>query len=492
MQRTSADGVTVLWTPAPTPGPLTAQLTFGTGIRDETAPTLGVTHVIESLVMSEVGSRPHAYSSSVREDLTEFTAKGTPEDVTGFLLAICRALFDLPLHRTSQATGLLSGHAARTPVHHVAEPLGALYGPHASGLITHAHPGMYAALTPETVRAHATARFTCGNAVLALDGPPPPGLALPLPEGPPPHRATPRTRPHVPGSWQHRPVDTVSLLLACHPSDAAATMAQLVLRHRVERAACTVHDISADIGAHWFLRGHDTLDRALVIHPRPGRTREAAVTLWQETLRLTRKGPTPAELDTLVHDIRSETGSVWGSRRPLERAVVAEHFAIPYIDDDTLFESYADVTPQAVRTYLERALDDAVLVVPHKTRQLHLRTPQGAALPNSDCWHPHGRRPPTPGTRYRMNPLRRAVTRRRHHGEYVLTPWGIVVRDAHRDEHDIRFDEIALMRHEGPGRIVLTGCGCEMHLHPHQVAHGEHLIAALDAAVPAHLVHTTP
>ncbi|MFD9724821.1 hypothetical protein [Streptomyces sp. NPDC059072] len=485
MQRTSADGVTVLWTPAPTPGPLTAQLSFGTGVRDETAPTLGVTRVIEGLVMSEAGNRPHPYGSNLRDDVIEFTAKGTPEDVTGFLLTICHALSDLPLHHTEHVTAALAGLPAQNAANHPAAPLRARYGPHAAGLITYEHPGSYATLTPETVRAHAAAHLTRGNAVLALDGPPPPGLALPLPDGPPPRRTTPRTRPHVSGTWQRRPLDTVSLLLTCDASDAAATMAQLVLRRRVDRA---VHR-TAHTGAHWFLRDQNTLDLVLAVHPRPGRARETAVTLWQETLRLTRKGPAQAELDALTDAIRSEAGPLWGSRRPFERAVLAEHFAIPYLDDDTLIKSHATVTPQAVRTYLEHALPDSVLVVPQQT-QLHLRTPNGSLLPNSDCWRPHGQHPPTPGTRHRMNPLRRAVTRRSHQGEYVLTPWGIVIRDAHRDEHDIRFDETALVRHEGPGRTVLTGCGCQMHLHPDQVTHGQRLIAALDAAVPAHLVHT--
>ncbi|MEU6315522.1 hypothetical protein [Streptomyces sp. NPDC047014] len=49
MQRTSVGGVTVLWQAGPGPGPLSAVLTFGTGIRDETAPALGVTRVIAAL-----------------------------------------------------------------------------------------------------------------------------------------------------------------------------------------------------------------------------------------------------------------------------------------------------------------------------------------------------------------------------------------------------------------------------------------------------------
>lgn len=91
-----------------------------------------------------------------------------------------------------------------------------------------------------------------------------------------------------------------------------------------------------------------------------------------------------------------------------------------------------------------------------------------------------------------MPRLRRAISPRDERGEWVLTPWGLVCRDGTADEHDIRFDEIALMIRDGDNRAVLTGCGCDMTIYPQYFKRGEQLIAALDAAVPTELVRDAP
>lgn len=489
MQRTSADGVTVLWTSAPTPGPLTAQLSFGTGVRDETAPTMGVTRVIEALVMSTTGSRLHEFTSAVDTETTSFHAKGTPQDITDFLHTVCAVLSELPLHRTGHTARLLGIHGARIPQHQAAEPLSARYGPHATGLVMHHHPAMYDHITPDTVAAHAATHFTCGNAVLALDGPPPPGLTLPLPDGPPPRRTAPPNR--TPASWQHRPVATASLLLTSGTGDPTADAAHHILCRRVEHTARHLRGISDNVTTHRFIRDRLTFDRVLLLDLLDDSAATAAEILWHETLRLTREGPAQDELDTFTAHHRATLDRTNGHWHSLGRAVTAEHFGIPHLDDRTLLERYAAITPQDVSTHLERALTDAVLVVPHQVF-LQLRTLQRTPLPNSDCWRLGDQHPPTPGTHFRMHRLRRARTPRHERGSYVLTSWGLVTRDANGDEHDIRFDQVALLTHDGPGRIVLTGCGCDMHVYPHQVAHGDRLVAALDAAVPAHLARTTP
>ncbi|MFJ3635961.1 hypothetical protein [Streptomyces sp. NPDC090112] len=490
MQRSSADGVTVLWQTAPAPGPLTAVLSFGTGVRDETAPTLGVTRLVEALAMTRVGNRPHEFGSTVGEETTHFIATGTPDDITGFLHAVCSALGDLPLHDTAHTTRLLGIHAPLTCDHRGSAPLDARYGPHGLGLLAHQGPDTYARLRPDTARTHAATHFTRGNAVLTLDGPPPAGLTLPLPDGPRPHRPAPRLRAGTAGTWQQRQIDTVSLLLTSHAHEPAADAAAHVLGRRVEQNTHRTRGITDEPTHHRFLRDRLTLDRVLALHPADGHAEEAAEILWNEALDLARRGPTPDELAAFTahaRDLHDCHHSHWTT---LHRAFTAEHFGIPHHDARTLLAQHTAVTAQDVTHYLRRTLPDAVLVVPLDAAP-RPATLHGTPLPSSTCWRFHSRHSPTPGTRFRPNPLRRATTPRHERAEYVLTSWGLVARDA-QDEHPLRFDEIALMRHDGAGRIVLAGCGCTQHVHPDQVARGERLIAALDAAVPPHLVHTGP
>ncbi|MEU2393522.1 hypothetical protein [Streptomyces sp. NPDC007369] len=481
MQRTSVDGVTVLWTPAPGPRPLTAQLTFGCGVRDESAPTMGVTRLVQGLVMDRVGGRLHEFGSVVDTEETRFVATGTPQDVAGFLEEVCRALSDLPLQRTGHVAGLLEIQDAPIPEWEAAEALGARFGPHGPGLVLHHHGGMYASVTADMVRSHAAARFTRGNAVLALDGPVPRGLRLPLPDGSRPERPAPRNR--LGQSWRHRPVANVALLSTSGASSPAAVTAHMVLRRRVERAARDEQGISSAVSSHYFVRDRITFDRVLVMDAQEGREDQAAGLLWHEAVRLTRTAPAEAELAEFTARVRAEQDFEHGHWGRLSRAVCSELFGVPYLDDRTLLERLEAVTPEDVRRYMAQAMDDAVLVVPDGVH-LRLRTPDGrAALPNSDCWRTEG--PPTAGTVFPMQRLHRATTRRGERGEWVLTPWGLVCRDAHADEHDIRFDEVALMLRDGEERVVLTGCGCLMHLRPRYFRRGSRLTAAIDAAVPA-------
>ncbi|MEV7524531.1 hypothetical protein [Streptomyces sp. NPDC091371] len=407
MQRSTVDGVTLL--SSSTPGTLTAMLAFGCGIRDETAPTMGVTRLIEALVMNETGPRLHQYGSTVHAEETRFHAAGTPEAVADFLHTVCRTLSDLPLHRTEHTARLLGIDGALIPEHQAVAPLGARFGPHSYGLALHHNGDMYTRLTPDTVHAHAATHFTRGNAVLALDGPIPQGLTLPLPEGPPPQRTTPRTR--AGRSWQHRPVDTVSLLLTSGASSAPAITALMTLRRRVERTARDRLGISNSVTGHYFIRDRLTQDRVLLLDTVEGHAEEAAETLWSETRRLTREGPDQTELDAFTAQVRAEHDYIAGHWNSLERAVAAELFGTPYLDDRTLLERLQAVTPQDVRHYLEQALTDAVLVVPHQTHP-RLEGPRGTGLRNSDCWRTEG--PATPGTVFPMPRLRRATPAATH------------------------------------------------------------------------------
>lgn len=393
MQRTSAGGVTLLTTPAP--GPLTARLTFGCGARDETAPTMGVTRVIEALVRAEIGTPLHEFTTTVGTAETHFTATGTPPAVARFLHTVCRTLSDLPLHRTAHATRLLGMDGTRIPEHRAVEPLSARFGPHAAGLVLHHDNTMYESITPDMVRAHAATFFTRGNAVLALDGPTPDALALPLPDAPKPQRTTPRARTGA--SWQHRPVPTVSLLLTSGASSAAADAAHTILRRRVERSARDLQAVGNDVTAHRVPRDRLTLDRIIVLDVLEGRAEQAAESLWYEARHLATEGATETELHAFTTHARAAqdfTDSHW---RTLERAVTAELFGTPFLDDRTLLETLKAVTPQDVRHAAQQALTDAVIVVPPQAF-LRLRTPQGAALPHPTAGAPTAPRHPEPSS----------------------------------------------------------------------------------------------
>lgn len=90
VHRTEIDGVPVFW--VDTPARLHAELVFGVGLADETMLTTGVTHLVEHLVMRQLGELPHAANAGVGVGTTSFEASSSPPVVAEHLRRLCRAL----------------------------------------------------------------------------------------------------------------------------------------------------------------------------------------------------------------------------------------------------------------------------------------------------------------------------------------------------------------------------------------------------------------
>lgn len=179
-QTTEVDGVPVVW--ADGPPPLSAALFFRVGVRDETLRTAGISHLVEHLTMSTLGRVRHDHNASVDLTFTQFVATGPDQAVLAYLRAVCAGLSALPLERLSveakvlRAEGGVSCHPA------VAEHLRVRFGVRGAGMAD-VDPPALDQITKAEVQHFAARMFVRGNAVLALTGPPPDGLRLPLPPG---------------------------------------------------------------------------------------------------------------------------------------------------------------------------------------------------------------------------------------------------------------------------------------------------------------------
>ena len=139
MERIDIDGVPVFT--APGPDRITAVLTFGVGLRDETFATVGVTHLIEHLVMGALPRSHLQCNAMVDVDLTSFYATGRPEAVRVFLETVCRAVADLPTERMALEIGVLQAENCAGTHPTVAALLGARYGLRGPGLTITAGAG---------------------------------------------------------------------------------------------------------------------------------------------------------------------------------------------------------------------------------------------------------------------------------------------------------------------------------------------------------------
>jgi hypothetical protein len=199
LHETEIDGVLCFW--ADLGRPLSAaHLHFRHGLADEPLPEAGWLHLLEHLALLDRETLERPIRSSVGMLLTRFTAFGTPEVVVANLVALARWLEQPDLQLLARERGVLQAKAQlRTDP--LLTSMTWRYGATGPGVTSYAEIGALRA-TPELLTERSTRVFNRSNAVLVLDGPPPPAMALPLPPGAyhPPSPAVPLDR-HLPATY---------------------------------------------------------------------------------------------------------------------------------------------------------------------------------------------------------------------------------------------------------------------------------------------------
>jgi len=202
-----------------TTGEITAGLMFRVGRADETLATAGITHLVEHLALHRLGLSDLHYNGATATTYTLFHVTGTEQEVVTYLNSVCAALRELPLERLETEKEILRTEAAgrggssQLPLWR--------YGAQGYGLTSYSELGTWS-LTPDAVRYWAQTRFTRDNAVLWLTGDHiPAGLDLTLPPGtripaPPATSALPVTPAYIHGD------DGSVVLSAVVPRSAAA------------------------------------------------------------------------------------------------------------------------------------------------------------------------------------------------------------------------------------------------------------------------------
>lgn len=113
---------------------------------------------------------------------TGFLTMGQPSEVSSFFARICDALTSLPGDRLGNEKQVLAAENAARQYDFRSNLLTWRYGAAGYGLLGLPELGLQGA-TLEQLHDHAAQRFTSGNAILWLSGPPPDGLRLNLPHG---------------------------------------------------------------------------------------------------------------------------------------------------------------------------------------------------------------------------------------------------------------------------------------------------------------------
>lgn len=178
--RTEIDGVSTLWSPAP--GPLTAALVFRIGRADERPADGGITHLVEHLAMAPLGQPRYDHNAFVEGNRTVFFAAGMPDEVTGFLDVVTRALRELPLDRLTMEREVLRREGDGREGSIVDTHRHIRFGLAGHGLVGEPEFGL-TTLEASRIDGWAKFGFTRGNAALWMTGEPPASLRLHLADG---------------------------------------------------------------------------------------------------------------------------------------------------------------------------------------------------------------------------------------------------------------------------------------------------------------------
>src|SRR3954452_7363053 len=180
VRETQIDGVLCFYVDMGRPASA-AHLIFRQGLADEPLHETGWLHLLEHLALLDRETLSRPINGQVSMLLTRFAAFGTSDELVTNLGALCRWVAEPDFRLLARERGVLQARPHQRPAP-LMRSLTWRYGASGPGVASYSEVGSLRA-TPELLAERAWRVFNAANAILVLDGPPPPELRLPLPAG---------------------------------------------------------------------------------------------------------------------------------------------------------------------------------------------------------------------------------------------------------------------------------------------------------------------
>ncbi|HXH79792.1 MAG TPA: hypothetical protein VNJ48_14930 [Nocardioides sp.] len=469
MARDEIDGVATFWVDSGRPT-LTASLMFRWGSGDEPATESGWQHLLEHLALHErMGGGQLQINGEVSLQHTSFDAHGPADEVAAHLSGVAQWLSEPSFARMDTERRVLAAEAAQRSSVGLPNALGMRYGAAGPGIVAFGELGLGRA-TPELLAARARAVFTQQNAVLMLDGPPPPGWRLPLPSGrlrvPQPVHAV----EELPAGY----VDAGLLASGVVRRTPAATLLPETLRREF------VDEFRERLGlAYSPFCGYEYADAdhavAYVGTDINGAERGCATTARDLLQTHAERGPD----EVVVSEIKAMI--IQGLRDPYATYGLAlraggMHLAgeDPHLTLDQVVAEYESITADDVRIHAAELLDSLLLAMPPLAdeQQMIRMVTQPTTTP---------RVPPTQGRKHANWPA--CLDR------LIVDGHGTVLASGDQALDYPHADLAAYLTYPSGIRHLVRADGWGLTIDPAQWSGGSGVVASLDAAVPGDL-HT--
>ena len=444
-----------------------AHLLFRTGLADEPLHEAGWLHLLEHLTLldRETLTRPvHGTTSML---LTRFDAYGSPEEVTERLRDLGRWLSDPDLRLLARERGVLQADA-QTRTDPLVRSLPWRYGARGPGVTGFMGAGAVRA-TPELLTERAHRVFNQANAILVLDGPPPPGLRLPLSAG----------------AYQEPPVaEPVSRPLpASYVDDAGLTLSGVVRRTHVATFLPGLLERAIHDGLRQRTGGAYAPWSSMVevddLH--------AVVGCGSDVVPETHATAGPAGVDVLTRLVADGVPRAWVQEAVEQRLAWLQAAEAPFqVAREAAYAALSGRVPQSLEELLEEVRDTDPTELDRAVRDLRdsllVGLPEGATV--DAATPPLGfpeEEPLISGHRHRhVNWPAEATT--------FAVGDGVVEHGTALAVRRLALTEVAAMFTWRDGTRELVGAdGSRLEMDPHQWWGADELTHALDAAVPAEL-----
>jgi len=169
VSRHSIAGVPLFTVHAPILPVPAVGVSFRVGRVDETAPTSGITHLVEHLVLPARVGEPVDFNGVVDNLYTSMWASGAEDDLVEFLQSIVRRVQEPPLERVDVERRTLLAEETTRSLGGARQALALRYGPHGVGLSGYLEYGLRK-ITPSDVETWTRTRFTRDAAALWVSG----------------------------------------------------------------------------------------------------------------------------------------------------------------------------------------------------------------------------------------------------------------------------------------------------------------------------------
>jgi zinc protease len=465
VERGELDGIPVFWASAPEP--VSAALIFRVGRADETLPTAGITHLVEHLALFTRGISPFETNGAVDNLRTVFFARGTREEVLGFLTAVAQSIQALPMDRLEDEKRVLETEAATRPSSTYETVVGLRFGASRHGLLNYAELGLRAA-SAESVVHWAAERFSRENAAIWMSGPPPDELELNLSAGrrlsPPDPEPLPKLRLPAQASFGNA---GVALGALAERSTALTTglgvaleraHAHLRLTHGLTYGVYTSYEPLTAVLAHVFIAAD-----ALAEHARA--VRDELLAVLED---LAAEGLSADDLEGAKKRAARALTDPLGLPQHLDRAATNELFGGQFLTKGELLAELDELTSEMIAEALAVILETAIFLVP-----------EGLAPPGRFSKYGDWDVPRVQGREYRLS-----GSGRQRQSTRVITGRDGISLVPPQPEEPITIlygDAAAVLRWRRGRRTLLGRDGSWFEIEAATIVDGDRLVSAIDS-----------